>query len=264
VINGSGGTSAPVATVTAPDITDPTMTTIPVSVTYSADAPIDQSTITTANITVNGPGGPLQVVNVSVSQQGGSNNSITANYTVAAPSGGWTAADNGLYTVLVQSDQVAVSGGGTAAPAQGQFRVSVLDSNPPTSQITAPDVTTVGASTYQFSIKFSDDVAVDPAWADVDNVQVLDPHGNALTVKSVSVDNSAPGTPRAVTYTVATPGGGWSADNDGTYTVKLLANQVFDRAGNAAAANSATFDVNIPIPDITPPTAAITAPSTNV
>jgi uncharacterized delta-60 repeat protein len=261
VINGSGGTSAPVATVTAPDITDPSMTTIPVSVTYSADAPIDQSTITTANITVNGPGGPLQVVNASVSQQGGSNNSITANYTVAAPSGGWTAANNGLYMVLVQSDQVAVSGGGTAAPAEGQFRVAVLDSNPPTSQITATDVTTVGASTYQFSIKFSDDVAVDPAWADVDNVQVLDPHGNTLAVQSVSVDNSAPGTPRTVTYTVATPGGAWSADNDGTYTVKLLANQVFDTAGNAAAANQATFNVNIPIPDTTPPTATITAPS---
>lgn len=261
VINGSGGTSSPVATVTAPDMNDPTMTTVPVSVTYSADAPIDQSTITNANITVTGPAGPLQVLNTSISQQGGGNNSVTANYTIAAPAGGWTAADNGLYTVLVQSDQVAVSGGGTAAPAQGQFRVSVLDSTVPTSTITAANVTTVGASTYQFTIAYGDNVAVDPSWADVDNVQVLDPHGNPLTIKSALADNSTAGAPRTVTYTVATPSGAWSADNDGTYTINLLAGQMRDTAGNSAAANSAQFSVNIPVPDTTPPTATITAPS---
>jgi uncharacterized delta-60 repeat protein len=263
IVNGSGGTSIPVATVTAPDVTDPTMATVPVSVVYSADAPIDQSTITSGNISVNGPGGPLQVLNASIAQQGGSDNSLVANYTVAAPTGGWTAANNGLYTVTVQAGQVAVSGGGTAAAAQGQFRVAVLDSAAPTSVITASNITTVGASSYQFTVQYSDNVAVDPAWADVDNVQVLDPHGTALKVISAVADINTPGSPRTVTYTVAAPSGKWSADNDGTYTINVLAGQVRDTAGNAAAANTTQFDVNIPIPDTIAPTATISAPSIN-
>ena len=66
-----------------------------------------------------------------------------------------------------------------------------------------------------------------------------------------------------MTYTVAAPSGKWSADNDGTYTINLLAGQVRDTAGNAAAANTAPFDVNIPIPDTTAPTATISAPPIN-
>jgi uncharacterized delta-60 repeat protein len=262
VLGGVGATSIPEATVSAPDVTNAASATTPVSVTYSGDLPIDQSTITTSNITVTGPAGTLQVLDAGVGQ-GGSGNAVTAVYDVAAPAGGWTAADNGLYTVTVQPNQVAESGGGTAPAASAQFRVAVGDSTPPTASITAGNITSAGQSAYQFTITFSDDVAIDTSTTDVDNVQVLGPGNQPLTVTSAQVDVSANGTPRTVTYTVAAPSGGWTAASNGTYTIDYLGGQVRDTAGNPAAATSAQFTVNIALPDTTPPTAAITAPSIN-
>ena len=57
-----------------------------------------------------------------------------------------------------------------------------------------------------------------------------------------------------VDYEIAPPGGTWdSAEND-TYTIALNANEVFDVAGNAAAANATvnTFVVDIPTPTPNP------------
>ena len=262
VVNGAGASSVPVATVTAPDVTDPSVATIPVSVLYTSDAAIDQSTITMGNITVSSPAGTLSIVDASIAQSS-TPNAVTAMYDIAAPTGGWVPLDNGLYTITVQPDQVAVGGGGTAPISQGQFRVAVNDTSPPTAVINAASVTSPGASSYQFSITFTDDVAVDTSWADVDNVQVLGPQNQLLTVTSAAVDISANGTPRTITYTVTAPSGQWSSNDNGTYTINLLGGQVRDTAGNAAAAQSGQFAVNIPIPDTTPPNATITAPSIN-
>jgi uncharacterized delta-60 repeat protein len=261
VINGSGP-SAPIATVNAPDVNNAAVQTVPVSVTYNGDLPIDPGSIATSNITVQGPAGALPVLDAAISQQG-SGNSLTAIYDVAAPAGGWNAADNGFYTVIVQPNQVRDTGGGAAVSSEGTFRAYVNDTVPPSSNIFAPDVIAAGQSTYQFTVTFSDDVAIDTSWVDVDNVGVTGPGGQALTVLSAQVDNASNGTPRTATYTVAAPGGAWAAADNGAYTVDYRAAQVRDTAGNAAAPSTVTFNVAIPTttPDNTPPTASISAPT---
>ena len=261
VINGTGA-SAPVATPSAPDITDTNAAaaTFPVTVTYSSDAPIDMSTIAAGNISVSGPAGSLQVLDAS-SSQGGDGNTIAATYDVAAPAGGWVNTDNGIYTITVNGGQVAASGQGTAATAESQFRVAVNDSAAPMLSVSAPDVTVSGATTYQFTVTATDNVAVDPSWVDVDNVQVLTPGGQPLTVLSAQADSSTPGGSRTFTYTVATPDGGWALGNNGAYTINVLGSQLRDTAGNAAPAATASFNVAIPTPDTAPPTAVVSAPA---
>ena len=49
-------------------------------------------------------------------------------------------------------------------------------------------------------------------------------------------------------YTVAAPGGKWTADDNGTYTVTVLDGQVLDAAGTAVAGVSTTFAVNVAAP----------------
>jgi len=261
VINGTGP-SAPVATPSAADITDTNSAaaTFPVSVTYNSDAPIDTSTIAVGNISVTGPAGTLQVLDASFSQ-GGDGNSINAMYDVAAPTGGWVNTDNGIYTVTVAGGQVTASGQGAAATAESQFQVAVNDSVAPTLAITAPNVTASGGTSYQFTVTATDNVAVDPSWVDVDNVQVLAPGGQPLTVISATADSSTPAASHTFTYTVAAPAGGWSLSNNGVYTVNVLGDQLRDTAGNGAAAATATFTVAIPTPDTTPPTAIVSAPA---
>lgn len=260
VINGTGP-SAPTATINAPDVNNASVQTMPVSVTYSGDLPIDPGSIAPSNITVQGPAGALPVLDAAVSQQG-AGNSTTVIYDVAAPAGGWNAADNGFYTVVVQPNQVRDTGGGAAISSEGTFRAYVDDTVPPSSGILAPDVTSAGQSTYQFNVTFNDNVAMDTSWVDVDNVGVTGPTGQALTILSAHVDNPANGTPRTATYTVAAPGGVWTAADNGAYTVNYRSAQVRDTAGNAAAPSTVTFNVAIPsATDTTPPTASISAPS---
>jgi len=252
------GASEPTGIISAADVTDPTAATTQISVTYSDEAAIDPSSIAASNLAVSGPAGPLNVLDASVSQNG-SGNTVTAVYDVSAPSGGWVAADNGLYTVTLQGNQVRDTNGNFAPTAEGQFRVSVGDATPPTASISAPNLTAAN-QTYQFTVTYADDVAIDTSWIDVDNVSVTNSAGASLPVLSAQVDNSSNGTPRTVTYTVASPEGSWTSADNGTYTINYGGVPVRDTAGNPAPAASTTFQVGI---GSTAPTAAITAPSIN-
>lgn len=260
VIN-DGGASVPVAIVRAPDVTDPATGSVPVSVTYSGDQPIDPSSINPGNISVSGPGGGLSVADASISQSG-SGNRLTAIYDVAAPAGGWSAANNGLFTVTVNDHQVRDSGGGFVQPSEGQFRVAVNDSTAPVANISAPNLT-AAAQTYQFTVTYSDNVAIDVSTIDVDNVHVRNSSLINLPIVNAQVDNNSNGAPRSVTYTVAGLNGAFSSADNGTYTVVYDAGQVRDTAGNAAASASTTFQVAIGSPqqDTTPPTARISGPA---
>ena len=259
-VNGTGP-SAPSSTVSAGDVTNPAANPIQVAVTYSSDQAINTGTLDASNITVSGPAGALPIEDVNASVNPANPNVVTAVYDVGAPAGGWTAADNGLYTVVVQPNQVLDGGGGAAVSSEGQFRVEVGDNSPPTAAISAPDVTAPGGSSYQFNVTFNDNVAIDTSWIDVDNVGVTGPNGQALKIIGAQVDNAANGTPRTATYTVAAPNGTWTAADNGAYTIDYRGAQVRDTAGLPAVAASAPFHVNIgSAGDTTPPGVSISAP----
>lgn len=252
----SGTASAPPsAVISAPDVSSSTSGES-ISVTYTSAAGIDTSTIDTGDLQVNGPNGALPVTGVQVS---GGGNTVTAVYSVSAPSGSWTSNDNGAYTVSLGPSAVQDLSGASILPTLGSFRVTVGDTTPPTAVISAPDVTSGGASAYSFSITYTDNVAVDPLSINTDNVSVSGPNG-PLPITAVSVSSATASGTIAATYTIQAPGGSFDASDNGTYTIALHSDQVLDTAGNAAPATNGSFNVAISVPDTTAPTAQISAP----
>jgi CARDB len=62
----------------------------------------------------------------------------------------------------------------------------------------------------------------------------------------VSVSPATNGSPRTATYQIIPPGGAWNTPDNGSYAISLEASQVFDTAGNAAAATAlGSVEVNV-------------------
>jgi hypothetical protein len=99
-----------------------------------------------------------------------------------------------------------------------------------------PDVTTRGASAYDFTVTFRDDVAVNIGSLGTGDVRVTGPNGFTAAPELLGVDLNTSGTPRQATYRLTPPGGMWDATDAGVYTVDLSANGVADTAGNMVPA----------------------------
>jgi GH25 family lysozyme M1 (1,4-beta-N-acetylmuramidase) len=99
------------------------------TVTYSdATSGINFTTIDSGDIVVNGPNGYSEsatLIGVDVNSNGSPR---TATYRVAAPGGSWDAADNGEYTVAINTNQVKDMGGLAVASVTGNtFAVGFSD-----------------------------------------------------------------------------------------------------------------------------------------
>ncbi|HZL34917.1 MAG TPA: Ig-like domain-containing protein [Tepidisphaeraceae bacterium] len=121
-----------------------------------------------------------------------------------------------------------------------------IDLTPPVATLQAAPLTVGGSAPYGFSVVWSDDVALDPSSLGNGNFIVTGPNGFSAPATFIAVDNNSPGTPRAASYQIAPPAGGWTAAADGAYTVSLQPGRVLDTAGNAAAAGAiGTFQISI-------------------
>ncbi len=141
-------------------------------------------------------------------------------------------------------------------PATATFdHVTVTDSVAPTAQInSAPPVTSLTTTPYQFSVNFTDDVAIDASTLAGSNVLVTGPGGYSQSGTLVST-GLANGTPLTAVYSVpALPG-------PGTYTITLVPNQVKDLSGNPVAGGVLTTVVANFATDTTPPTGVLTSAS---
>jgi hypothetical protein len=154
------------------------------------------------------------------------------------------------------------STGGTAAyssqhPTAAITVRPVEDSTPPTASLNAPNVTTAG-TTYVFTVKYTDDRAVNVSTLDSADVRVAGLNNTFSQLATFDhVDPTGNGAERTATYRITPPGGSWSAANNGTYTVSLQAGQVADTAGNAAAASTlGTFVVDTVAPSVPSSSAA--------
>ncbi|WP_353475011.1 CBM35 domain-containing protein [Salipiger sp. H15] len=162
---------------------------------------------------------------------------------------------------LSAGDVVAFAG----APDGGEpLRIDYLDFTPtsgggPVEDLQAPTVASASAAgiasgggvSTTVTVTYADNVAVDASTIGTADISVSGP-GGALTVTGVTLDIGGDGTPRSATYTVAAPGGSWDAGDNGSYSVALLGNQVFDTNGNAVAANGALTGFTVAVP-VTPP-----------
>lgn len=127
------------------------------------------------------------------------------------------------------------------------------DTTAPTAALSASDLTTA-ASTYDFTVTYSDDAAVDVSTLDSTDIRITGPNAFAQTASLVSVDSSDDGTPRTATYRIIAPGSEWKESDNGTYTIRLRRDQISDTSGNVAtAANLGTFEVNVTAPPVVEP-----------
>jgi len=121
---------APSGVLVAPVVTDAGATTQTVTATFTSaagGAGIDLASITPASLSVVGPTGtPLTVTRVTTNPVTGSPANVTATYTLAAPAGGWTTADNGTYTVSLNGGAVTDTAGNAVPSVTTTFAVSVL------------------------------------------------------------------------------------------------------------------------------------------
>ena len=237
----------PAATLTAANITGPG-THHWFQVAYTDDTGIDFLTIGSGDVLVTGPAGYSQTGTLAnlVFAAG----TWTATYRVPAPGGTWDVADNGSYTVSMQAGEVLdVADKAVPAGPIGGFSVAFADTTAPTAVLTASDVTApiaVGAA-YYFRVAYSDDVAVAYATIGSGDVLVTGPGGYAEAGVLANLAFAA-GTWTA-TYRVASPGGSWGAEDNGTYTVSMQPGQVGDASGNFVAAGAlGTFQAAVPAP----------------
>jgi uncharacterized delta-60 repeat protein len=98
------------------------------SVQYAADDQIDTSTLGDADVLVIGPRGYRQRAKFEGASDvfAGTHRQVSATYSIPAPGGSWSAADNGRYRVLVRRRNV-FDNQGQALPAGqvGAFRVKL-------------------------------------------------------------------------------------------------------------------------------------------
>src|SRR5439155_16354498 len=145
-----------------------------------------------------------------------------------------------LYHYRVRSRDAA---GNLANSADGTFTTAASTPTDTVAPIAtaalAPSET--GVDSYTFDVTYADDVSLNAASIDGNDVRVTGPDGFDQLATRVAVTGS--GATRIATYRIAAPGGTWNWTDNGYYTVTLLGNQVRDAAGNwAAQAELGGFD----------------------
>jgi predicted outer membrane repeat protein len=101
-------------------------------------------------------------------------------------------------------------------------------------------------ATYQFTVTYADDVPINVGSIAASNVSIAAPTG--VTAPFVSLTGINSGNPNKVvaTYQFTAPGGGWTAADNGLYTVNMVAGQVADAIETVSSGPLATFVAAVP------------------
>jgi hypothetical protein len=145
--------------------------------------------------------------------------------------------------------------GYTSYASLGQYFISgyvaestgfILD---PVAELHASDLTQSGQSTLQFSVLYSDDVAIDVSTIDSNDVRVTGPNGYDQLAQFISLDASGDGAIRTATYGITPSGGGlWTPAHNGRYFVAMETGQVGDVEGAFVAPGElGQFSVVLPM-----------------
>lgn len=246
--------ASPPASASASAVANITMqSVVPVTVEVTLDSaiPIDTASVQSSALEVRTASNNLLQTKFYAMSSNAAGTSVKATYQIIPPGGVWDPTDNGSYIVTLPSDQVVdIAGNSVTEQVLGTFEVDIAtpDTTPPT-VASFSGVQFAGDGTATFTITYQDDVAVNAAALDSNDVRVSGPNGYSQLAALVSVDDTTAGATRTATYRITAPGGSWDAADNGAYTVNVLAGQVRDTAGNAMAAQAAgTFVVNLTTP----------------
>ena len=172
---------------------------------------------------------------------------------------GWTANDNGLYTISVHpntgTDPRMHDAAGNNLPlvTLGSFRIAIGQPDsiaPAVAQTHGAADPRSGRRTYDFTVEYRDNVAIDGS-----------------TIGSWGCPRHRPGrlqSPASLVSLTAAPSpveaawrhtgsrrtaGGWQYTHDGSYAIAIEPNQVRDTSNNALAAGAiGTLTVHVPLP----------------
>jgi hypothetical protein len=235
----------PKASLAAANVTTSGQTSYTFTVTYTDNVEVNASTLGDGDVRVTGPKGYSQQATLIGVDFNTSGTPRTATYRITPPDEAWTAANNGVYTVSMQRNQVAdTSGNAVAARKLGTFTV---DTDSPKASLSSPDVTKTGVKSYTFTVTYSDNLAVKIATLDSLDIRVTGPNGYDQAATLVILNPRKNGTSRKATYRITPPGAAWTAADNGTYAVVIQANQVTDTSGNALPAGElGRFQVSVP------------------
>jgi len=129
---------------------------------------------------------------------------------------------------------------------QSQLFSQSIDLTPPSASLNASDITTATSSPYQFTVTYSDNIAMDLTTLNSNDILVSGSNGFRQLAALVRIDNSVNKTPLAATYRINAPDGNWDINDNGTYSFLLQSNQVSDTNSNfIPAITLGSFLVNL-------------------
>jgi hypothetical protein len=170
-----------------------------------------------------------------------------------------TSLPEGLYFLQVRNTGVgdplsSTPTGYTSYASIGQYFISgyLRPSGyvaPPQAELQVTDITQPGTGAKQFTVTYTDNLAVDVSTIDGSDVRITGPDGYDRTAQLVSIDNSSDGTPRTATYATEPPSSSvWTHNDNGVYTLTIRTNQVSDTEGGWVAGQQlGQFIVNVPL-----------------
>jgi uncharacterized delta-60 repeat protein len=243
---------APTATATIPAAATAAVAAHQFTVTFSDNTAIAVASIGTGDVQVTGPGGfsqPATFLGLDANTNG---TPRTATFSIAAPGGTFDNADNGTYTVTLLAATVSDTTGNVAPQTTlGTFTVNVpaapVDTTAPTATASIAPSAVGGAAFHPITVTFADNTAIAIASIGTGDILVTGPNGFSQPATFLSLDSEVVGTPRTASFQIAAPGGTWDVNDNGTYTVTLLAGTVADTAGNVAGQTTlGNFAVDAP------------------
>jgi uncharacterized protein YkwD len=145
-------------------------------------------------------------------------------------------ASGGAFATPVTFSAVTISSANVKrdfVPGGGGTSTDII--RPTGSLVSHPTQKVAGAKYYQFTVTYTDNVALNAATFDNYDTLITDPWGVRRYGALAKVSAAGNGTPRTVTYLMKAPGSRFDAADNGVYTISLRKKQVADTAGNLNA-----------------------------
>jgi large repetitive protein len=168
---------------------------------------IDVSSLDSNDILVTGPNSYSQTATFVSVNNTTNGTPRTATYRITAPGGTWDNADNGTYTVQMKNQVRDTSNNYVAAGNLGTFQRKRDGDGSAHGQSAWGNITSGGRTSHEFTVTYSDNVAIDVSSLDSNDILVTGPNSYSQTATFVSVNNTTNGTPRTATYRITRPAG---------------------------------------------------------
>jgi hypothetical protein len=216
---------------------------------------IELAQISQGTISVVGPNGFQETPPIAIGAPDNTDTDKTLVFFISAPNGEWTTTDNGVYTVILNDNALADSAGNFATGKT--LGTITLNIDPPAEDTTPPVVALLSSemlftetptsgrgSDIAFGITYQDDQRLG-TFAE-DRVLVTGPNGYSGFARGIAGGSIGTNGRWEQLYVQLPADGVWSSNDNGLYTINLVANSVSDFAGNFTAAQLlGTFEVRL-------------------